>query len=294
MFTSPEPLNLYLEQERADVLLVGEGCRYETERAAKKILLTEENGEERDLPWVFKYQSAGNIMREITAYTTGEKEWEDRETPEIYTVFATRAGQERSGFARQLTNRLQEQGEVLYINLDLFPAEESGEGEDWKGMSEAVYYLKQGGDQIRWKIKALIGEQQGIKQIRPVHCSMDLMELTPEDAGLFFRVLREMQEFRYMVLEVGFYNETMLEICRLSHRICLVTPEEEDYIKSSEAFLKQLTLMQRGGIERKVEIVRYGGTDGERASGSLRRGKPGRSVAAGDSGRTGLFSGMER
>lgn len=160
MFTSPEPLNHYLEQERADVLLVGEGCRYETERAAKKILLTEENGEERDLPWVFKYQSAGNIMREITAYTTGEKEWEDQETPEIYTVFATRAGQERSGFARQLTNRLQEQGEVLYINLDLFPAEESGEGEDWKGMSEAVYYLKQGGDQIRWKIKALIGEQQ--------------------------------------------------------------------------------------------------------------------------------------
>lgn len=298
VFTSQETLDRYLEEERADILLVGESCAYETKQSVRRILLTEDRREGRELPWVFKYQSAGNIMREITAYAVGNEKQEGaegKEGPRVYTIFATRAGQERSKFARQLVRELQAKGEVLYLNLDLFPSESCQEAGEWKGMSEVVYYLKQGGEQIRWKIKALIGEEEGMKQIRPARCSMDLLELTPEDIGLLLRVFQEMPEFQHIVLEIGFYNETMLELCRLSHQICLVSPDGTDYTKSSEAFLEQLSLMQLGGVERKVELVRYQGAEGGNAArtgtaGADKTTKPLKSAAAGGLGRLGLFS----
>lgn len=260
VFTNADSLHSHLEREPADVLLLGEECPYVVQGGVKQqILLTEERYRELETPWIFKYQSAGSIMREITAYTTASPVSNDREGPRVYTVFATRGGQERSEYARALGRDLQREGTVLFLNLDLFPAAPSGTEGEWKGMSEAVYYLKQGGEAARWKLKGLITEQDGIRQIRPVHCSMDLMEMTPEDVVTLFGILKEMKELDAIVLEVGFYNETMLEICRFSDTIYLITPAGTEYADSAAYFMGQLRLMQRECLEGRVELVRYGG-----------------------------------
>ena len=266
MFTNPGSLQDYLAEEPVDVLLLGEDCAYEVgvseEREKKKefrqILLTEERQEGREDPWIFKYQSAGNIMREITAYAALPDYMQEGTGPEIHTVFATRSGQARGEYTRKLVEDLSRQGEVLYVNMDLFPPEGLEQGGNWKGMSEVVYYLKQGGETMKWKIKGLIVQEGRVRTIRPVHCSMDLMELTAEDIVLLFQVFRDMQELDHIVLEVGFYNTTMLEICRFSHRIHLVSPGGAEYRDSTEYFLGQMAMMQHEGLERKVEIVRYG------------------------------------
>lgn len=283
VFTNPESLSNYLEQSYADVLLLGEECAYEASGVGRRILLTEQHRDELEEPWIFKYQSAGNIMREIVAYTAPADSRDEQGGPRIYTVFATRAGQERSEYARQLVQELKSQGEVLYVNMDLFPPEGKSSTGEWKGMSEVIYYLKQGGERMRFKIRGVIGEYNGIRQLQPVHCSMDLMELTPEDVAVLFQVFREMQEFDHIVLEVGFYNEAMLEICRFSQVIYLVTPAGSDYADSTEYFIGQLALMQYGGMERKVEIVRYGGGTGKKTA-----------AASAASGEVGFFQRMER
>lgn len=283
MFTNPASLQDYLAEERVDILLLGEECAYEVggERACRQILLTEEQQEGREEPWIFKYQSAGNIMREIAAYAARPDCVEEYDGPQIHTVFATRSGQARGEYTHQLVRELSQQGEVLYVNMDLFPPEGMGSDGEWKGMSEVVYYLKQGGERMHWKIKGLIAQEGRIKLLRPVHCSMDLMELTPEDVALLFRTFRDMQELDHIVLEVGFYNAAMLEICRFSHRIYLVTPGGAGYSESTEYFLGQMELMQHEGLERKVEIVRYG-------AGEERR------IATAASEETGFFPRMER
>lgn len=284
MFTNPTSLQEYLSEEQVDVLLLGEECVYEVESRqgkCRQILLTEEQQDGREEPWIFKYQSAGNIMREITAYAARPNDMEGQTGPEIHTVFATRSGQARADYAHQLVQELSRQGEVLYVNMDLFPPEGVGSEGEWKGMSEVVYYLKQGGERMKWKIKGLIAQEGKIRILRPVHCSMDLMELTPDDVVLLFQTFRDMQELDHIVLEVGFYNTTMLEICRFSHRIHLVTPGGAGYTESTDYFLGQIALMQHEGLERKVEIVRYG-------AGEERRTAP---TAVGE---TGFFPRMDR
>lgn len=284
VFTNAESLDSYLEQAPADILLLGEDCPYEAEGKAKQqILLTDERHRELSEPWIFKYQSAGNIMREISAYTAEpEITCEEGQRPHVSTVFATRGGQERSEYARALAKELGREGTVLFLNLDLFPAEPGGTEGDWKGMSEAVYYLKQGGEAARWKIKGLVADQDGIRVIRPVHCSMDLMELTPKDVGTLFEVLRGMKELDFVVLEVGFYNEAMLEICRHSDVVELVTPAGQEFAGSSEYFLGQLRLMRKTGVEKKVEVVQYGGT-------GVKAGDPQRTAGA-----AGFYERLER
>lgn len=283
VFTNRDSLDSYLNQESADILLLGEDCPYEADdRVKQKILLTGEKTPDREEPWIFKYQSAGNIMREITAYAAAPSYLEEGDGPEINTVFATWGGQERNEYARALAEDLRQQGTVLYVNMDLFPAETETSGEEEKGMSEAVYYLKQSGEQSIWKIKGLIQEKDGIRELLPAHCSMDLLELTPEDVERLFRVFREMKELDYVVLEVGFYNAAMLEICRNSHIIYLITPAGKGYADSSEYFMGQLALMQRDGMERKVQVVSYGGAGD----------KTGNKTAS--VGEAGLFKGLER
>lgn len=290
VFTNSDSLNHYLEQKEADILLLGEECAYEVREVpeGKRILLTEERRDSEEHPWIFKYQSAGNIMREITAYVTGKDENRSGSGPRVYTVYATRGGQERSLYTRRLLDRLKLRGKTLYVNMDLFPAEEGAGKEDWKGMSEVVYYLKQGGEQMRWKIKGLIEEELGVRRIRPVRCSMDLIELTPEDMGMLFRVFHEMQEVDHIVLEVGFYNQTMLEICRLSQEIHLVTPEGCEYETSTEYFMEQLALMRQEGVEGKVQIIRYDGKVFGAGEASESRDE------AGVSGQTGFYQRMDR
>ena len=285
-FTGEQSLGEFLKGTRPDVMLVGDDCCSEDctgdLAGLNTIRLTEENAQECGAPWIFKYQSAGNIMREITAYTAGNPAYRaDRKGPKLYSVFAPKGGVWRSEYALSLARELADDGRVLYVNMDPFPACMPDTEEEWRGMSEAIYYLKTGAEHARWKIKGLLSEKDGIKILGPAHCSMDLVEMTKEDAECLIDVIADMCEFEYVVLDIGFYSEAMLELCAGSDSISLITPEGEEYEQSTAYFMNQLKVMQRGFLEGRIEIVKFGG------------GETGRRDKRGINRKAGLFTGME-
>lgn len=268
-FTNEEAFGRYIETEKPDVMLLGEECTYGVDASETEcIRLSSEKKAEHNGPWIFKYQSAGNIVREITAYMDHGESYEIQDhSVKIYTVFSPKAGVERSEYARALAKDLGQNGEVLYVDLDPFSGDEQ-DNEDAPGMSEAVYYLKQGGEQTRWKIKGLINVRCGMRCLTCVHCSMDLIELKAEDAAELISIFREMKELSAVVLDVGFYSEAMLEICHESDAVYLISPKGEEYKRASDRFVKQLKIMQRDSIIKKMEIVAYG--EGRGRSGYCR------------------------
>ncbi len=147
-------------------------------------------------------------------------------------------------------------------------------------MSEAIYYLKSGIVQARWKIKGLLTDSDDIKILGPAHCSMDLIEMTPEDIDNFVDVIREMKEFKSVVIDVGFYSEAMLELCSRGDSIHLVNAGGEEYEQATDYFIAQLKIMQHDEIEGRLEVVEYSG-------GACQTGKRGTNRAFG------LLAGVE-
>jgi len=107
-------------------------------------------------------------------------------------------------------------------------------------------------------VKGLLNEKDGIKELGPVHCSMDLLEISKKDVISFFEVLKAMKEVTGVVIDLGFYNEAALEILAGSDSIQLVTPQGSDYRLSAEYFIKQLKVMQKEALEGRIEVINYG------------------------------------
>ncbi len=259
-FTGKEALDEYMQSEKPDVLLIGSDMpEVVIPDGVRVIRLSEEPGLSASEPWIYKYQSAGNIMREVAAYSGKEpRTVTNGAGPTFYTVFSAKAGTERTEYARELAADLRRNGPVIYVNMEPFPSEEVYTTSEWKGMSEAIYYLKNGGDELIWKLKGLLSEKDGIKELGPVHCSMDLLEIGKKDVKLLFEVLRSMKEITNVVIDLGFFSEAALEILSESNSIQLVTPGGNDYKYSADFFLKQLKVMQKEALEGRIEVVNYG------------------------------------
>ena len=259
-FTGSEALNEYMQTEKPDVLLIGSGLdpTYIPE-GTRVIRLSEEPSVSASEPWIYKYQSAGNIMREVAAYSGKEVRSNVKTSgPSFYTVFSAKAGTERTEYARELAKELRNEGPVIYVNLDPFPSEDEYSDGEWKGMSEAIYYLKNGGEELIWKVKALLSEKDGIKELGPVHCSMDLLEISKKDVTGFFEVLRSMKEINSVVIDLGFYSEAALDILSGSDSIQLVMPGGSDYKNSADYFMRQLKVMQKETLTGRIEVINYG------------------------------------
>ena len=216
----------------------------------------------RDLPelaWIYKFQSAQKIMREVMIYAGEKGTVAAAETPEIVTVFSCRSARERSLYARDYCRREQEEaGDVLFVDLEMFPGEVPGENAEGRGMSELIFQLKQHPDGDGMYIRSLIEDGEAYRQIRPVQCSMDLLELTEEETAALIRQLRALQEYRVIVLEIDFYGERALQLFRESSRIRLVEGADPGDGRAVAFFREQLVRM-RQGFEQKVEVIHLDG-----------------------------------
>lgn len=219
------------------------------------IILVEVKDVEKNGPWIFKYQSAKAIAKEINSiiYREDEVLLDDNK---IRIVFSTKSGIERGEYVSLLLNDLKSKGSVLYIDME--PFNEKMEDKRGRGFTELIYYLKQGGDKLKWKFKALVEREDISGRIPPVSSPFDLAELTKDDAKELLNLLMRLSEYDFILINLGIISLATLELMKAASLVEIVVTTKLGDRESAENFISLLKPMGMKDVERRVEIVEFG------------------------------------
>ena len=252
----------YLEKENPGYVVVCEDFDKENleERISRDriISLVTSKDEEDTGPWIYKYQSAKAITKELKAVMLIKTEEGLLLDNNLHIVFSTKSGIERDEYVKLLLADLKSKGSVLYIDMEPFHGNASHSCRESKGMSELIYYLKQGGEKLRWKLKSLIEKEDIQGRILPVNCPLDLVELSKEDIKELLKSLKELNEYDFILVNLGILSQASLELIKSGGHIEIVVTRKEGDRESAENSINYMKLLGMKDVERQVEIIEFG------------------------------------
>ena len=213
--------------------------------------------DENSEPFIFKYQSAKAIVNELNSIIMHEDEvlLEDNN---IRIVFSTKSSIERGEYVNLLLNDLKNKGSVLYIDMEPFNGSNAGRMGTGRGLSELIYYLKQGGDKLKWKFKSLVWREDISGRILPVSSPFDLAEITREDAKELLNLLNKLNEYDFILINLGIISLASFELMKAASLVEIVVTTKTGDRESAENFISKLKLMGMKDVERRVEIIEFG------------------------------------
>lgn len=258
-FSNGDKLKEYLSEKDCEYLLINETVDKnelpDSIDEGRIITLSSVKESEKKGAWIYKYQSAQAITKELKAILVIKNENIILSDSNIHTVFSTKSGIERETYVKILLSDLKSKGSVLYINME--PFQESATANMEKGMSELIYYLKQDGKNLKWRFKSLICKEDVSGTILPVNCAMDLCELNKKDVIKLLEIFKECLEYDFILINLGLLSQATFELIKASNKVEIVVTKREEDKNTAKEFVRQLKMM-RIDTERRVEIVEIG------------------------------------
>ena len=155
-------------------------------------------------------------------------------------------------------NDLKSKGSVLYLDMEPYNSRVvKGYGSP-KGMSELIYYLKQGGEKLKWRFKTLIEKEDVSGRILPVGCPLDLSELTGEDVKELLNIVQRLNEYDFILVNLGILTQATFELMKVGKHIEIVVTRKNGDRESAENFINNMKLLGMKDVERRVEIIEFG------------------------------------
>lgn len=260
-FTDVSKLTKYVRGQKDSFLLINEKFLSEALldeiSEVELILLCEDRQGDRERAWIYKYQSARLILKELTSYIYEIEDESSGGIKKIHAVCSALNDIERNEYVKVLKRSLEEEGSVLYIDMEPFPVGRNLEEGYGKGLSELIYYLKRGGKDLKWKVKSLILNDGINGRINPSKCSLDVNELTKEDVKTLVGIVKEMTEYDNVLVNVGFYNAAALELFSNCASIDVVSSRKSYEREAAEYFIEQMKALYVKDVERRVQIVEF-------------------------------------
>lgn len=228
-FTDMQEMKNYLNDNYVDLLLISADSFDESIAdfsIGKIILLSNGNvySEYIDYSSIYKYQSTENIIREVLDYYVNVNKDAHimpvvKENVEIIGAYSPIGRCGKTTFAIALGQCLAEEHQVLYMNFEEF----SGFGKmldtGFPGdLSDLMYFYMQNPDSIAIKLKAIVGQLQGMDYVPPLVYQKDLREI---DAAQWARLIKHIaatSEYDKIIIDLGNMVSDifeMLSICNV-------------------------------------------------------------------------------
>lgn len=214
MFTSPGALISFTGKRHVDLLLVSERAAADNILnlpVGKIVVLSEGECPERleAYPSVCKYQSAGQVVREVMDFYSAEKD--AAAPPKIMKSNVRRIGVVstcepgiRTAFAIALGGVLSEHRSVLLASLDPWTGSAgvlSGEAD--RTMSELLYYYRQGKKGLIYCADSMVRSIRGMHYIPPASHPGDLLMMQADQWSGFFGELLDTGSYDTLILDIG-------------------------------------------------------------------------------------------
>lgn len=251
LFTSFENLISQAKKGEVDVLLAGEDAQEEItilhSLVPQIILLSEGNVVREDSTFckIFKYQSVPDIMREVLAVVADNDSivyTEKRtmhKTAEMLAVYAPFGGSGVSQYAFSMAKDLSDKFRTLYVNLEAFygfseiVTDKKGKPiEDFRGMSEVIFYIRQKKEKLALKLESIIVTYQNLDCLLTVEDYRDLFYMTKDDMDRLIQVLLWETDYEKIIFDIGFITDAMMVLFEKADRIFM--PQAKHPIQKSK------------------------------------------------------------
>lgn len=231
IFDREETLDDYLNNNKADILLLDDENPYKTEYSPIIAYLTEYTDSEKKELCIFKYQKGELIYKTIlnacalgTDKVFGNRKKDDN-IATIHLFLPLNGGAGSSTVSKAYALRLSNNKRVLYLNLEIFGNCEKilHAGGDFS-LDDILYSLKSRRGSLALKLEsALKKSQEGIQFYAPSANPINLLELTGEEFKHLLSEIRGSSLFDEIVLDMdSFPSVWMMEGLKEADDIWLV------------------------------------------------------------------------
>ena len=211
VFSAAEEAESYIKSEGVYAVLVAEETEPEVlgmlAGTGVKLFCICEDKEEKGPFSFYRYSSAKELERRLVEVKTVKKQ-----TP-VIGYFSPAGGSEAEFLAVKIAGELGRKGKVLYISW--FPFGINGRhGGD--GLSEALYFLRQSGNDARDRVKMLLRCGEDMDILGPARWYTDLRHVTREDIGKLIHSEFWDKEYLAICVAVGMFDcvgQDVLDCC---------------------------------------------------------------------------------
>lgn len=269
VFTRMDTLEEFLRLNHVEILLLGDQITLEEqvlENIKYMYQLTENPFYEKGAKGVSlnKYQSVQALMNELLA-DYSEKENETRikynsSQTEIISVYSPITGKENISFAWSLCSLLSEEKKVLFIPLDLLPAQLLPSlNNNSQCLTDFIYYLKE--DSNVDKIQKLLRCSGKLSVLSGILHGADILSLSIEDVQRWISELKEYSDYQTVVFYLGYYTETAIELMKLSDRVIVTTLDKPYELSALQEWERQMNQLGMNTKQDKFQFVKLNKQD---------------------------------
>lgn len=233
MFTGRGALNEYIRDKKLQLLIIDEelareGCEG---YAAKVVVLTEDalSGSGESGCRIYKYQPADRLISAIMK-EGGIRQTQDYGNVQITGVYSPIHYAGRTSFSLALAKAYAAEGKrALYLNFEEFSGlSEILAGTKEGGLSDALYYYRQGKERFREHFERFVCMTGNIYYLPPVQCADDISCQSCEEWSGFVLETAGTGMFDVIVIDIAnalLRPWSLLDICSR-----IIMPVREDYI----------------------------------------------------------------
>lgn len=244
-FTSEAMLQDYRKGREVDAVLLEESL-YRPENwkdyGGALFLLGNGVGKEAGLPRLYKYQPAGDLLAELTAeYSSrmprGRKRTVSKRKMDIHGIYSPVGRCGKSSFALALGLELARTEQVLYLNLEAWPALEGlcGLQGEWT-VSDFLYLLRERREGLLEQLQLMLVQLGRLELLCPAQSPADLAVVPPGDWRYFFDQLRCYSGYTAVVLDIGDCLQPVEELLALCTTVWLPVRDEPEAREKLERF----------------------------------------------------------
>ncbi len=185
-----------------------------------------------DVMGIYRYQSVDNIYRQIMDGIVVKKK-QNLASTDVIGIYSPINVAPRQNFALNMAKVLSEKYKVLYINLDVFsglsevlPERDSG------GLSDALYYYRQGKEASATKIKSTINSLGGIDYIAPAKCVEDIECMSVEELVAVINCVTKCNDYEVLVLDIYSCRGDVYKLLDICSELYM--PVKDDYVSAKK------------------------------------------------------------
>ncbi len=242
VFTSMEKLTAFLEKQPAALLLLSEQLAErlpqdpeELGRCGKVIILKDGSGmyAGSGLPAVSKYQSAGNLLREVMDCYGAEQAASRAESfrsgaAELTGILSVSDDDLRSSVACAAAEALAGKGPVLILSLAPWPAQDVWTVRDGgRTLSDLLYLWQTGNGSLALYLDGTVRTRGAFSYIPAVRDPEDLQELSREEWAAFLKQMAGECGYAGVVLDISQALPAAWNILSCCRRKLLISGEGE-------------------------------------------------------------------
>lgn len=206
--------------------------------------------EKRGMPenGIFRYRSGDVILREICEKAgikwQANSDRDDSSGMKLIGIYTPVGRCLQTSFALVLGQMLASKYRVLYLNFEAYSGFSRMMQKNFQAdMAELLFFHKNLSKDFFRQFAGMKESINGMDYIPPAFSYMDISAILPEEWEQFFKVLEEMGEYDYLILDLTDYVQGLYRILRNCSHVYTITRNEERALAKIEHYelvLKEL------------------------------------------------------